>query len=113
MRIFSWLSVVLVALLTSCNCMQMVDGGILDESTGKAVSGVVIRLVNDNTDLDNKNKRIGISSRKGTFRISQMSSGYLGCPEITLYFFKEGYLPTKIITESFTTQKVVKLTPVR
>ncbi|MCH7535704.1 MAG: hypothetical protein IH948_08185 [Bacteroidetes bacterium] len=100
-------------ILSGCDCMQYVQGRTVDEKTGQSITGVVIRLENDTTDLFDPNKSIGISKHNGVFTISEMSSGVFGCPDIELYLFKKGYLPAKIIVPHFTSQKIVKMVPVK
>lgn len=119
MKISFFISVLLAVALTSCDCMQFIEGQAteIDPRTNQkvAIPGVIVRdtlcdidLINDSLGLN-----LTVTSSNGVYRVSKMSEGVLGCPEITLYFYKEGYVMTKIVEESFTPSKEVPMVRAR
>jgi hypothetical protein len=93
--------------LVGCgDCVQEVEGVILDELTHQPIEGVNITKVVGN---DAKTNRIEHSDSVGRFEFHSISGGLLGCPDIELQFIKKGYIPLRIISKSFSINDTVYL----
>ncbi|NQY10795.1 MAG: hypothetical protein HRT71_14955 [Flavobacteriales bacterium] len=112
MKLTLWISVLVLTLLSSCDCLQTVEGKCVDDKTNKVIVGVVVRLEDDDSDLYDQTKSVGISRKNGVFNVDNMASGVIGCPDIELFFFKEGYLPATVIVAHYTTRKIIKMTKI-
>lgn len=83
--------------LTSCDCVQSVEGIILDKSTFEPLASVGIATTSITKNTIPKN--LISSSEKGIFKFHRMG-GMKGCNEISLYFFKNGYQEKNVILKS-------------
>lgn len=84
--------------LTSCNCVQQVDGIILDRETKEPIDGVIIK--------SKKGTKVQFSTQEeiisdnGRFKYYSKSSADSDCGTFDLSFSKEGY---KTIDKTFDT----------
>lgn len=68
--------------LSSCDCLQHVQGRVVDSETQQPLRGVrVKRDVNV----------VVLTDSVGNFEFTTMTGGLFGCPKISLSFEKEGY----------------------
>lgn len=71
----------------SCDCSQRVQGTIVDDTTGKPISGANVskkgRLVIETTDST------------GHFEVHSISGGLLGCPDMKIVAYAHGYIKTE------------------
>jgi len=78
----SILLVFISAVFTSCDCLQHVQGVVIDSETQLPIDSVMV--IRDA-------KRIIYTDSLGNFEITSMTGGLFGCPKIVLFFEKEGY----------------------
>ena len=88
------LSILAILLLTifslaGCDCVQSADGIILDKQTRTPLGGVSITTV-DSSKNTIKGSVI-YSGENGQFKFSKISGGIRQCPNLTLYFYKQGF----------------------
>lgn len=84
--------VILAALtfLTSCDCLQHVQGVVLDAETQLPIHSVMV--IDDNlTDSLSTTNLIIYTDSIGEFDFTSMAVDLFGCPKISLSFKKEGY----------------------
>jgi hypothetical protein len=70
------------AIFTSCDCLQHVQGVVIDYET---------QLPIDNVKIMKDTEGIIYTDSLGNFDITTMTGGLFGCPKISLSFEKEGY----------------------
>jgi len=82
---------ILIMLLSqSCDCLQHVQGYVVDSSTLQPIDSVSISQfykVPIDKRLDDKRYTDSI----GGFEYMSISGGFFRCPSLTLYYDKEGY----------------------
>lgn len=69
----------------SCDCLQHVQGKVIDAETQQPISEVVVKK---DTNL------VIYTDSVGNFEFIAMTGGLFGCPKISLSFEKEGYNKT-------------------
>lgn len=74
-----------VIVFVSCDCLQSVQGSVVDEATKQPISNVIV--IKDNRDTI-------YTDSIGNFKIIGMTGGFFGCPKLSLSFVKEGYHKT-------------------
>ena len=75
--------VFIVVAFTSCDCLQHIQGVVVDSETRLPINKVMAKE-------DSRNRAIYTDSL-GNFEITSMTGGILGCPKISLSLEKEGY----------------------
>src|SRR5580693_6336330 len=96
----------IVLLVSGCDCNQSADGVILDNQSKAPIDSVSVATVDifKNTVPGH----IEYSGSNGHFRFSAISGG-IKCPDLHLYFFKQGYNNTSLIFESYSIQDTIYL----
>jgi hypothetical protein len=79
------IAVITFAIFVSCDCLQHVQGTVIDSGTRQPIKEVIIKK---DTGL------VIYTDSVGNFDITTMTGGLLGCPKISLSFEKEGYFKT-------------------
>ena len=92
-------------LFASCDCVREVQAVVLDTSTGQAVEAVMVREAHGQ-ELEIARIQTDIN---GHFTFRDISGGWWHCPDVVLYFEKEGYQPVKKQFRSFTEADTVFL----
>ena len=100
-----WLLVVSMV-LTSCDCLQHVQGVVLDAETQLPIDSVMV-IDNNLTDSLSTTDLIIYTDSIGEFDFTSMAVGLFGCPKISLSFKKEGYEITNRKYKSCCTEGVV------
>ena len=96
------LLVFIFAVFTSCDCLQHVQGVVIDSETQLPINNVKVMR-----DAD----RVIYTDSVGNFEFTSMTGGLFGCPKISLSFEKEGYdKATKQYKSCCTDNAVVVLT---
>lgn len=73
----------LLVLFCSCDCLQIAQGTVYDQTTGKPLDSVLV--YRDAKDLGE------YSNEKGEFKFTAISGGLCGCPPLTVKLNKSGY----------------------
>jgi len=60
-------------------------------------------------DPNNSYSRRYFTDKNGLFNYSSISGGLCGCPDLVLYFNKNGYKTTKMVFEAYTKNDTVFL----
>jgi hypothetical protein len=83
-----------VTLIMSCECEQKAQGVVIDNETKLPLNKV---LLSDEPQPRNSKGSDPIFQTKadGMYNYSVLSEALSGCPDITLYFFKSGYITVK------------------
>ncbi len=71
-------------ILTSCDCLQVVRGTVVDLNTDKPLKNV--HVFKDGKSYDECN-----TDSSGAFQIESISGGMFGCPGMTVVIEKDGY----------------------
>ena len=95
------LTLLTLAILTSCDCRQIVTGTIVDKATKEPIDSAYI--YKENRKNDNS-----FSDKKGNFSVNGISGGLFGCPPMTVVISKEGY-ETQIVEIENTGHETIKL----
>ncbi len=83
------LSVILLMVLTSCDCSQTVTGTVIDANTDHLISGAQVHKESKAYDQIKTNE-------EGDFEINSISGGLLDCPPMKVVISKEGYEPQTV-----------------
>lgn len=85
-----YLILMIVLVSTSCDCLQHVQGVVLDADTQLPINNV--RIINNYLadSLQNTDMIIHTDSI-GEFDFTSMAVGLFGCPKVSLSFEKKGY----------------------
>ncbi len=75
-----------VSILTSCDCLQHVQGIVIDSETLLPINNVMV--------IKKEADRIIYTDSVGNFALMSMTGGLFGCPKIVLSFEKYGYEET-------------------
>jgi len=73
-------------IFTSCDCVQRVEGVVIDAETQLPIDKVKIMKA------DTENTFVEYTDSLGNFEFYAISGGLFGCPKILLSFEKEGYI---------------------
>lgn len=88
-RKFTYLSIIILTVY-SCDCLQHVQGYIVDSSTLKPIDSVVVsRFYIEPSDLRFTNNIY--TDSLGHFEFKAISGGLFRCPKVELYFIRPGY----------------------
>lgn len=104
--------IISVLTLTSCDCFQHATGIVLDRQTRKPIENVSLYKFKKNDSANSYSKRI-YTDKQGQFDYHCTSGGLMGCPDLILYFNKQGYKTIKMTFESFSTNDTVFLDKVQ
>lgn len=74
----------LLFLLNSWDCIQKVNGTVLDAETLQPIDSVYVFKQNKNNDF-------GFTDTQGHFELASISGGLLGCPPMKVELKKVGY----------------------
>jgi len=88
-------------LFTSCDCLQIVTGTVIDSDTNQPIQGVQVHKQNKDHDKDE-------TDEKGKFAIKSISGGLFGCPPMTIIVTKDGY-ETKTVKINNAEDDTIKL----
>jgi len=97
-----------ITLLTSCDCIQQATGVVLDRQTKAPVENVALGKY-EKPDTNNSYSRRIYTDSKGQFDYRSTSGGFIKCPDLILYFDKQGYKIKKMTFKSFTQNDTVFL----
>jgi len=90
MRIFTiLLTLSILGILTSCDCVQNVTGTVIDEQTDHSIQDAHVQIENKKYDQ-------AYTDEDGKFEIRSISSGLFGCPPLSIIVNKEGYVSKKV-----------------
>ena len=85
--------IILGVIIISCDCLQQVNGTVIDSNTKLPIDSVIIsRYVSVDTTIE-LNHNI-YSDKDGNFEFSGMTIGLFGCPRIKIVVEKNGYEST-------------------
>lgn len=76
--------VFVVAIFVSCDCLQHVQGVVIDAKTQLPIDKVMVK--------ESSRDWIIHTDSLGHFEITSMTGGLFGCPKILLSFEKKGYI---------------------
>lgn len=102
----------IVSILSSCDCTQQADGVVLDKQTKLPVESVALGKY-EKSDSTNPFSRRIYTDLKGRFDYNGISGGIGKCPDLVLYFDKEGYKQLKVTFESFSERDTVYLEKIK
>ena len=88
----------IVTAFASCDCLQHVQGVVVDSETQSPIDKVMITK-----DISG----IIYTDSLGNFEVTSMTSGLFGCPKVSLSFEKEGYNKTNKTYKSCCTDNAV------
>ena len=91
--------VFIVAIFVSCDCLQHIQGTVIDAETRLPIKKVMLQEKN--------NARVLYTDSLGNFEFTAMTGGLFGCHKISLSFEKEGYIKTNEKYKSCCTDNVV------
>ena len=91
--------VLIIAIFTSCDCLQHIQGSVIDSKTRLPIEKVMIK--------ENSRELVIHTDSLGQFEFTSMTGGLLGCPKISLSFEKEGYIKTRKKYKSCCTDNAV------
>ena len=74
---FSILALI-IAIFTSCDCLQHIQGSVIDSKTRLPIEKVMIK--------ENSRELVIHTDSLGQFEFTSMTGGLLGCPKISLSF---------------------------
>ena len=94
--------------MTSCDCIQEATGIVLDSKTRKPIKNVSIGKYEKEDTANSYSKRI-YSGKTGQFDYHSTSGGFRKCPDLVLYFGKQGYKTRKVTFESVSSNDTVFL----
>lgn len=77
------ISILLIFIITSCDCLQHVQGVVIDAKTNLPIEKVAVK--------EDSRAWIIYTDSVGTFEFTSMTGGLFSCPKISLSFEKEGY----------------------
>lgn len=89
----------IVAAFSSCDCLQHVQGVVIDSQTRLPIDKVVI--------TENSRDWVVYTDSLGYFEYTSMTVGLFGCPRVSLSFEKEGYNKTTNIYKSCCTDNTI------
>jgi hypothetical protein len=101
-----------VLILTSCDCMQLLNGVVVDKETRQPLDNVAIGQYKKEDPNQPYSKRF-YSDSTGQFGYHSISGGLLGCPDLELYFSKVGYKTSKQSFKSYTQFDTIYLEKVK
>jgi len=70
--------------LNSCDCIQLISGTIINDTTGEPIKGVKVYTANKSWN------QIETDSI-GNFKLSSISGGFFSCPPMKIKIEKSGY----------------------
>lgn len=86
--------ILLSLLFTSCDCMQMADGKVMDQDSHLPLANVIVSPFEKEDSSHSLFDPLNTND-SGQFKYMGMTVGLIGCPGLTLYFRKEGYQTIK------------------
>ncbi|MGI6048232.1 MAG: hypothetical protein ACOYEG_09550 [Petrimonas sp.] len=95
-----------VILLSSCDCLQKASGIVLDAESKAPLKDVII--TNYRVLGVQLNSQELITDSTGTFLYNNISGGFR-CPDVVLYFGKDGYKPIKVTFDRYSINDTVYL----
>lgn len=90
---------IFTAAFTSCDCLQHLQGVVIDSETRLPIDRVIIK--------ENRRDRVIHTDSLGNFELTSITGGLFSCPKISLSFEKEGYSKEIKKYESCCTDNVV------
>jgi len=104
-----YITIILITMsFTSCDCIQQATGIVLDRQSKQPIEKVSLGKY-EKEDPNNSYSRRDFTDKNGLFNYSSTSGGLRECPDLVLYFNKNGYKTTKMVFESYTTNDTVFL----
>jgi 5-hydroxyisourate hydrolase-like protein (transthyretin family) len=94
--------------LISCDCIQQATGIVLDSQTRKPIEHVSLGKYEKVDSTNSYTSRI-YTDRQGYFDYQSTSGGLRKCPDLILYFSKQGYKTSKMTFDSFSANDTVFL----
>ena len=91
--------VFILAAFSSCDCLQHVQGVVIDSETQLPINKVMVK--------EKSKDWIGYTDSLGYFEYTSMTVGLFGCPRVSLSFEKEGYNKTTNIYKSCCTDNTI------
>ena len=88
----------IVVVVVSCDCLQHVQGKVIDSETQQPISEVIVQK---------DTGYVIYTDSIGNFDFTTMTGGLFGCPKIKLSFEKEGYIKTSKEYKSCCTDNVI------
>ena len=90
--------VFIVFVFVSCDCLQHIQGKVIDAETKQPIREVIVKR---DTNV------VVYTDSIGNFEFTGMTGGLFGCPKIKLSFEKEGYIKTSKEYKSCCTDNAV------
>lgn len=87
--------ILIVLTFTSCDCVQKAKGIVIDRQTNKPIISVSIGKYQKDDIANARSKRV-YTDENGRFDFHSISGGFGSCPDLVLYFNKEGYETCKM-----------------
>ncbi|MFI5218686.1 MAG: hypothetical protein ACHQNT_04285 [Bacteroidia bacterium] len=94
--------------ISGCDCIQEATGVVLDKETEQPIAKVALGKY-EKEDANNSYSRRTYTGEKGNFSYHGISGGLRHCPDLELYFSKEGYETIKMTFESISENDTVLL----
>lgn len=98
----------IIYIFVSCDCNQKASGIVLDKMTKKPIDNVSIDKY-EKADTNKLSSRLILTDETGQFSYHNISGGLCGCPDVEIYFNKDGYKETKMTLKSFSENDTIYL----
>ena len=92
--------------LVGCDCVQRADGIILDKQTRTPLDSVSITTIDIQRNA--MNGSVVYSGKNGQFKFSKISGG-IRCPDLSLYFYKQGFKQNVLTLKSSSSNDTIYL----
>lgn len=99
--------------VSACDCVQEASGIVLDKTTGLPLDSVAIGKLGKEDPSQPYSYLHVYTDSTGRYEYGDISGGLFGCPDLKLFFFKNGYETTGLTFPSATQNDTVYLEPVR
>lgn len=99
--------------LSACDCVQEASGIVLDQTTGQPLDSVAIGKMGKELPGEPYSYMHVYTDSTGHYEYGAISGGLFGCPDLKLFYFKNGYETVGLTFPSFTQNDTVYLEPVR
>jgi len=83
--------ILLVSLLTSCDCFRHIQGVVVDAETGLPIADSEVFIDYSSKDTLNNSKYKTYTDSTGVFEYTYMKSGICGCSKTKLLIKKQAY----------------------
>lgn len=100
-------------LICSCDCVQEASGIVLDKTTGLPLDSVAIGKLGKEDPSQPYSYLHVYTDSTGRYEYGDISGGLFGCPDLKLFFFKNGYKTAGLTFPSATQNDTIYLEPVR